>query len=466
MVGRSRRWFLGSAGAGAVVCAAGARARSAMTKQLTSRERVEQALVAIDAPAGEGARVFLAVHRESALASADRIDATRKRGATLLPLAGLPISIKDNFDEAGITTLAGSTVLKGAPPAARDATAVARLRAAGAVIIGRTNMTEFAYSGVGINPHYGTPRNTFDRPAARIPGGSSSGAAVSVADGMAWAAIGTDTGGSVRIPAALNGLVGFKPSAHRVPLEGVLPLSTTFDSVGPIARSVADCVLLDRVLAADDLELPALSLRGLRFAVPQTLTLDELSPAVANAFATALTRLSAAGATIIETPMAVFTRAAVVNPRGAISSAEAFKWHRHWLESGVDQYDPRVLARIRPGESISDSVYAGLLEARRQFVREVAAAAQGYDAMLMPTTPETAPTIAEVIASDESYFRLNSRMLRNPGLVNVFDGCALSIPCQVPGTAPVGFMIAGLRDQDARILAIGQAAEALLRQGS
>ena len=278
MVGRSRRWFLGSAGAGAVVCAAGARARSLMTKQLTSRERVEQALVAIDAPAGEGTRVFLAVHRESALASADRIDATRKRGATLLPLAGLPISIKDNFDEAGITTLAGSTVLKGAPPAARDATAVARLRAAGAVIIGRTNMTEFAYSGVGINPHYGTPRNTFDRPAARIPGGSSSGAAVSVADGMAWAAIGTDTGGSVRIPAALNGLVGFKPSAHRVPLEGVLPLSTTFDSVGPIARSVADCVLLDRVLAADDLELPALSLRGLRFAVPQTLTLDELSP--------------------------------------------------------------------------------------------------------------------------------------------------------------------------------------------
>lgn len=466
MVGRSRRWFLGSAGAGVVASAARARAGSLMTKQLTSRERVEQALATIDAPAGEGARVFLTVHRESALASADRIDATRKRGATLLPLAGLPVSIKDNFDEAGITTLAGSTVLKGAPPAARDATAVARLRAAGAVIIGRTNMTEFAYSGVGINPHYGTPRNTFDRPAARIPGGSSSGAAVSVADGMAWAAIGTDTGGSVRIPAALNGLVGFKPSAHRVPLEGVLPLSTTFDSVGPIARSVPDCVLLDRVLAADDLELPVLSLRGLRLAVPQTITLDELSPAVANAFAAALTRLSTAGATITETSMAVFTRAAVVNPRGAISSAEAFKWHRRWLESGVDQYDPRVLARIRPGESISDSVYAGLLEGRRQFVREVEAAAQGYDAMLMPTTPETAPTIAEVIASDESYFRMNSRMLRNPGLVNVFDGCALSIPCHAPGTAPVGFMIAGLRDHDARILAIGQAAEAILRRES
>jgi Asp-tRNA(Asn)/Glu-tRNA(Gln) amidotransferase A subunit family amidase len=466
MVGRSRRWFLGSAGAGAVACAASARARSLMTKQLTSRARVERALAAIDAPDGEGARVFLAVHRESALAAADRIDAAHERGATLSPIAGLPISIKDNFDEAGVTTLAGSTVLKGAPPAARDATAVARLRAAGAVIIGRTNMTEFAYSGVGINPHYGTPRNTFDRAAARIPGGSSSGAAVSVADGMAWAAIGTDTGGSVRIPAALNGLVGFKPSAHRVPLDGVLPLSATLDSAGPIARSVGDCVWLDRVLAADGLELPALSLRGLRLAVPRTISLDDLSSTVANAFAAALARLSAAGASITETPMAVFARAAEVNPRGGISSAEAFKWHRAWLESGVDRYDPRVLARIRPGESISDSVYAGLLEGRRQFVREVEAAAQGYDALLMPTTPDTAPTIAEVTASDESYFRLNSRMLRNPGLVNLFDGCALSIPCHEPGTAPVGFMIAGLRDHDARILAIGQAAEALLRQGS
>jgi aspartyl-tRNA(Asn)/glutamyl-tRNA(Gln) amidotransferase subunit A len=466
MVRRSRRWFLGNAGAGAVACAGFPRGSFSMTQPLTSREHVERALAAIDAPDGEGERTFLAVHREAALATADRIDAGRKRGAALPSLAGLPVSIKDNFDEAGITTLAGSTVLKGAPPAARDSTAVARLRAAGAVIIGRTNMTEFAYSGLGINPHYGTPRNTFDRAAARIPGGSSSGAAISVADGMAWAAIGTDTGGSVRIPAALNGLVGFKPSAHRVPLDGVLPLSTTFDSVGPIARSVADCVRVDRVLAADHLELPALSLRGLRLAVPQTIALDELSPAVANTFAAALARLSAAGATLVDTPMAVFTRAAAVNPRGAISSAEAFKWHRSWLESGADRYDPRVLARIRPGESISDSAYAGLLEGRRQFVREVEAAAQGYDALLMPTTPETAPTIAEVIATDESYFRLNSRMLRNPGLVNVFDGCALSIPCHAPGSAPVGFMIAGLRDDDARILAIGQAAEAILRQGS
>jgi aspartyl-tRNA(Asn)/glutamyl-tRNA(Gln) amidotransferase subunit A len=221
-----------------------------MTGRLTSRELVERALAAIEDPRGEGTRTFLRVHRDAALSTADRIDADSRMGARPLPLAGMPISIKDNFDEAGVVTLAGSTVLKGAPAAARDSIVAERLRAAGAILIGRTNMTEFAYSGLGINPHYGTPRNAFERASARIPGGSSSGAAVSVTDGMAVAAIGTDTGGSVRIPAALNGLVGFKPTARRVPLDGVLPLSLTLDSAGPIARTVTECVRLDRVLSA------------------------------------------------------------------------------------------------------------------------------------------------------------------------------------------------------------------------
>jgi aspartyl-tRNA(Asn)/glutamyl-tRNA(Gln) amidotransferase subunit A len=431
-------------------------------RKVTSRELVEKSLAAIEAPNGEGARAFIHVHRSAALEVADRIDGERKKGTSLPPLSGIPISIKDNFDEAGVVTLAGSKVLAAAPAAARDATAVARLRAAGAVLIGRTNMTEFAYSGLGINPHYGTPRNAYERAAARIPGGSSSGAAISVCDDMAAAAIGTDTGGSTRIPAALNGLVGFKPTARRIPLDGVVPLSLTLDSAGPIAHTVEDCALLDQVLSASVAELPTLTLRGMRLAVPQTVVLDDLSPRVAAAFSAACTKLSAAGAAIIELPLSEFARAAEVNPRGAISSAEAYWWHRAWIRKAADQYDPRVIARIRPGEAISAADYIELLQQRRRFVADVESALRGFDAVLMPTTPDTAPTIAEVTASDESYFRFNGRMLRNPSLVNLFDGCALSIPCHRPGDAPVGLMFAGTQGQDAHVLALGLAIEKLL----
>ncbi len=427
---------------------------------LTSRQLVEQSLAAINDPEGEGARTFLVVHEQEALAAADRIDAQRRGGANLPALAGIPISIKDLFDEAGVVTLGGSKVLAGTPQATRDSTVVERLRNAGAVIIGRTNLTEFAFSGLGINPHCGTPKNAFDRNAGRIPGGSSSGAAISVADGMAAAAIGTDTGGSIRIPAALNGLAGFKPTARRVPRDGVLPLSFTLDSVGPIARTVADCALLDRVLAAETGDVPAAAdLRGLRFAVPRTVFQDDLSPAVAGAFTAALGRLSAAGAVIVELPMAEFAQAAVVSPRGALTSAEAYSWHRRWMTERADQYDPRVISRIRPGEAISPASYAELLESRERFVRSINAAAEGFDAMLMPATPDTAPTIAEAGNDDASYFRFNGRMLRNPGIVNLFDGCALSVPCHDPGSAPVGLMIAGTQNTDAKILAIGLAVE-------
>ena len=431
-------------------------------RALTSRQLVEQALARIEDAKGEGARTFIQVHRDAALATADRIDGERKRGASLPPLAGIPISIKDNFDEAGVVTRAGSMVLKNAQPAARDATAVARLRAAGAVLIGRTNMTEFAYSGLGINPHYGTPRNAYDRAAARIPGGSSSGAAISVCDRMAVAAIGTDTGGSTRIPAALNGLVGFKPTARRVPLDGVLPLSLTLDSAGPIASNVADCALLDQVMSAAPVaELPAIKLPGMRLAVPQTVVLDELSPKVAAAFSATCSKLSAAGAVIVELPLREFARAAEVNPRGVISSTEAYWWHRSWITKAADHYDPRVVARIRPGEATSAAEYIELLQQRRRFVADVEAAVRGFDALLMPTTPDTAPTIAEVVASDESYFRFNGRMLRNPALVNLFDGCAVSIPCHRPGDAPVGLMLAGVNGQDSHVLSVGLAIETL-----
>ncbi len=429
-------------------------------QKITSRQLVEQSLAAIKNPQGEGARAFLLVHDNEALAAADRVDAQRRSGSKLPALAGIPISIKDLFDEADVVTLGGSKLLVGTPPATRDSTVVERLRKAGAVIVGRTNLVEFAYSGLGINPHYGTPKNAFDRTTGRIPGGSSSGAAISVADGMVAGAIGTDTGGSIRIPAALNGLVGFKPTARRVPLDGVLPLSFSLDSTGPIAKTVADCALLDQVLAAETDGVPAFAhLRGLRFAVPGTIFQDELSLAVANAFTAALRRLSVAGATIIELPMAEFAQAAAMNPPGALASAEAFSWHRQWMKDGVGKYDPRVLVRIRRGETITGADYIELLQLRERFVHTINAAASSYDAMLMPTTPDTAPTIAEASKDDESYFRLNGRMIRNPAIVNLFDGCALSVPCHDPGGAPVGMMIAGTQNTDRKILAIGLAVE-------
>ena len=435
------------------------------SRKITSRQLVEQSVAAIKDPQGEGARTFLLVHEKEALAAADRADAARRGGAKLPVLAGIPISIKDLFDEGSVTTLAGSKVLVGTPPATRDCPVVERLRNAGAIIIGRTNLVEFALSGLGINPHYGTPKNVFDRAAGRIPGGSSSGAAISVTDGMAAGAIGTDTGGSIRIPAALNGLVGFKPTARRVPLEGVFPLSFTLDSAGPIAKSVADCALLDKVLAAEAGPVPQPArLSGLRCAVPKTVFQADLSADVAASFAKALSRLSEAGARIVELPMAEFAQAAAVNPRGTLTLTEAYAWHRQYMKDGADQYDPRVISRIRVGEKVLAADYLDLIRLRGQFVRTINAAASEYDAMLMPTTPETAPTIAEASKDDESYTRLNLRMLRNPSVVNLFDGCALSVPCHEPGSAPVGLMIAGVQNTDRKILAIGLAAQDVVYQ--
>lgn len=438
--------------------------RRLATGSLSSSQLVEEALAAIQSPAGEGARTFIQVHAASARSTAARLDAERKSGrAAASPIAGIPVSLKDLFDEAGITTLGGSTVLVGQPPAQRDAIVVERLRRAGAIVIGRTNTVEFAYTGLDINPHYGTPKNAYDRATGRIPGGSTSGGAISVTDGMAAGAIGTDTGGSLRIPAALNGLVGFKPTQRRIPLDGVMPLSTSFDSAGPMAWTVEDCALLDAVLAG---ELPrplrALSLRGLRFAVPKTYFQDDLSPPVATAFAAALAKLSAAGATVTELPMTEFAKAPTINPRGMITASEAYAWHREFIKTGAAKYDPRVLARIKTGETITAPDYLQLQSLRRQFIRSINTAAAGYDAMLMPTTPDIAPPIAEVLKDDDTYYRINGRMLRNPSVVNLFDGCALSVPCHETGAAPVGLMVAGIGNTDHRLLAVGAAVEAVM----
>jgi aspartyl-tRNA(Asn)/glutamyl-tRNA(Gln) amidotransferase subunit A len=438
--------------------------RSALDEgRTTSLKMTDAALARIAEPAGEGVRAFTRVYSGQARAAAQASDLMRGAGLTRSAIDGLPISIKDLFDVAGETTLAGSVALRGAPVASEHAVVVRRLLAAGAVIVGRTNMTEFAYSGLGLNPHYGTPLNPWDRATGRIPGGSSSGAAVSVTDNMAVAAIGTDTGGSVRIPAALCGLTGFKPTARRVPLTGALPLATRLDSIGPLAASVACCAQLDAILAGDDAPLPAPArLRGMRLALPTTIVQDDMDAHVAAAFAAAVSRLSAAGALVEELAVPEFAELASINATGGLSAAEAWTWHRELIQRAGDSYDPRVLSRIRRGATMSAADLLELLQARQRWVAAMEQRIAGFDALLMPTVPLVAPTLAE-LAHDGVYYRTNALILRNPTFINFLDGCALSLPCQASGEAPVGLMLAAAGGRDREVLALGMAVEACLR---
>ncbi|NMG65228.1 amidase [Azoarcus indigens] len=413
--------------------------------------------------AGEGARVFTRIDAERAMAAASASDTLRAAGIVRSPLEGLPVSVKDLFDIAGQPTTAGSVLLKDAPPAARNAVVIDRLIAAGAVIVGRTNMTEFAYSGLGLNPHYGTPRNPWDRATGRIPGGSSSGAAVSVSDGMAVAAVGSDTGGSVRIPSALCGLTGFKPTARRVSMEGVLPLSTALDSIGPLAASVRCCAIMDAVLAGEPVDIPAAAeLADASFAVPTDVALNDMDETVATAFEIALARLQAEGARVRRIALPEFSQLAQLHARGTFTAAEAWAWHRGYLENRGAEYDPRVGSRIAVGAKMSAADLLDLMAARRRWIAAVEARIAGFDALLMPTVPRIAPEIDLLVRDEQAYFAANGLMLRNPTLINFLDGCALSVPCHDTGNAPVGLMIAAAGGSDRRVLALGQAIESVL----
>jgi aspartyl-tRNA(Asn)/glutamyl-tRNA(Gln) amidotransferase subunit A len=426
----------------------------------TSRALVEAALARIADPAGEGKRAFVKVYDAAARAAADAQDGLRAVGYVASPLAGIPVSIKDLFDVAGERTLAGSLALDDAPPAIADAPIVARLKAAGAVIIGRTNMTEFAFSGVGINPHYGTPANPHDR--SLIPGGSSAGAPISVAHGMAGVAIGTDTGGSVRIPAALCGLVGFKPTQYRVPREGATPLSTTLDSIGPIGVSVACCALTDAVMAGEPPVVPAaVPPDGLRLGVPKRVMLDDLEPPVAVAFERAVAALARGGARITELPLDMLGDYGRINVKGGLPVAEAFAWHEKLIKRRGETYDPRIRTRIERGREMAAAEYIRLVNDRADFIRRFDAETEGFDALVMPTVPMTAPPIAG-FARDEDYTRLNLKLVRNTAIINFLDRCALTLPIETPGAAPVGLMVVGRHGEDCRLLAIGIGVETVL----
>ena len=426
----------------------------------TSRELVEQALSRIADEAGEGARAFVRVSAETARKEADHADELRRAGVVRSPVDGLPVSLKDLFDVAGEVTRAGSKIMANVPRKA-DAPAIARLRAAGAVFIGRTNMVEFAFGGVGLNPHYGTPRNPWDRRAGRVPGGSSSGAAVAQADGMCAMALGSDTGGSVRIPAALCGLAGFKPTARRVPLEGAFPLSFTLDSIGPLANSIGCCAAYDAVLSGQPALPLAFAAKGLRLLVPRSSLMAELDAAVERAFAAALERLRKAGALVEERPAPVFDRRGEYFNRGGFAAAEAYHVHRAHL-ARLGECDPRVSARIVLGKDFPAPDYVALQELRAGAIREFEALAAPFDAVVMPTVACVAPTIAEANANDDDYARWNLRILRNPAFINFVDGCAATVPCHEPGTAPVGFALCGPAMSDRRILAVAAAVESAL----
>ncbi|RYF75978.1 MAG: amidase [Comamonadaceae bacterium] len=432
-------------------------ARAAMRDgAITAREQIERCIAIAQAPACHEA--FIRTSFDSAWRDAVAADPSSLLG-------GLAFSVKDLFDVAGEPTAAGSVVLAHAPPAPADAVAVARLRAAGGAMLGRTNMTEFAFSGVGINPHHGTPRNVSDSAVPRVPGGSSSGAAVSVATGAAFVGLGSDTGGSIRIPAALNGIVGFKSTARLVPAAGALPLSTTLDTIAAMTRSVRDAILVHEILAARQVKRGLARLDGTKLAVVTNLFHDGMDPIVTAAFRRALLALRGAGAHVEEIELPCLDELSRINATGGFSAAESYAWHRLLLERSGAGYDPRVAARILRGAAMKAHEYIDLMQARRSWIAGMEADLSPFHAVLSPTVPIVAPTIASVAPGeerDEEFFRVNALLLRNPSVVNMLDGCAVSLPCHASGSLPCGLMIWHAALHDDAVLNIAELAEAAL----
>jgi aspartyl-tRNA(Asn)/glutamyl-tRNA(Gln) amidotransferase subunit A len=429
-------------------------------KTISARERLEAALGRIDDPKGEGARACLTVYREQAKAAAEAADARGNAGISLGPLDGTIVSIKDLFDVAGEATRVGSKVFaEEAKPAVADAPVVRRLRAGGAIIVAKTNMSEFAYSGIGANPHFGTPGNPADR--KRVPGGSSSGAAVAAADGMCEIAIGTDTGGSCRIPGALCGIVGYKPSRQRIPTEGAFPLSYSIDSIGPIARSVEACAKADAVMATENFEpLNPVHLTGLRVGVVQGAPLENLDETVAKRFPDAIARLRQAGAQIFEEKLSLLGDMAQVNSKGGVQPAEAFTVHRDLLSRRADAIDPNIRVRLERARNISAADYIDMVRERARLIRAMDARLADLDVLAMPTTPIVAPTMAEVAVADD-FARKNAMLLRNTVIINFFDLCAISLPMPREGDLPTGLMLVARNGNDHRLFGIAAAIERL-----
>jgi aspartyl-tRNA(Asn)/glutamyl-tRNA(Gln) amidotransferase subunit A len=426
-----------------------------------SRDRLEAALARINDPKGEGSRAFRKLYVEEARAAADAADQRAKYGHPLGPLDGRIVSIKDLFDVAGEPTMGGAKVYENAPPAEADAPIVQRLRAAGAVIVGKTNMTEFAFSGIGMNPHYGTPGNPADR--KRVPGGSSSGAAVALADGMCEISIGSDTGGSVRVPAAFCGVTGFKPTQCRIPRTGAMALSLTLDSVGPLTKTIADAAETDAILAGETpAKLVPRQPSSLRLAIARGRLLGGLDQAVEGAFDRAVALLNRAGARIVEIDIEpLLDYLDRVHAIGSITAVEAAYVHRDVLANRAKEIDRRVVRRIEAGCNVSGADYVRMIELRRAAVDQAAQQFAPYDAIILPTTALAAPLVDDLARDDELFARVNLQVLRNTTVFNLLDCCGLSLPIPDAGPLPIGFMMMGTRGSDANVLAAGAAVEGL-----
>lgn len=436
----------------------------------TARRLVEEALERIEDPAGEGGKAFLSVAAERARATADGVDSIRRGGGSVPRFAGLPFAVKDLCDIEGEVTTAGSIVLADRPPATANAPALARITNAGFVVMGRTNMTEFAFSGLGLNAHFPAPAAPWDRHDRHIPGGSSSGTAVAVADGMAAAGLGTDTGGSCRIPASFCGIVGYKPTARRVPLDGIIPLSPSLDSVGPIARTVECCAILDHLLGGGDGGgVPiAREARAIRLAVLTDFVLDGVDRTTSEAFEAALAQLSAAGIAVVEVGFPELYELPTINAKGGLATAEAFHWHRGLLADRGDDYDQRVRTRIEAGVHLTAVDYLDVLAARRRINATAAKRLAGFDAWVLPSVAIVAPTFASFDnpphgqTKDEYYRATNLLCLRNTAVGNFLDACAISLPATAADEAPVGLMLMAPPMADDALFSIALTVERLL----
>ena len=418
---------------------------------------VDLATYFLDAIEGHalGPRIYARLTRERAMAEAEAASARAKAGQRLSPLDGVPISWKDLFDTAGDGTEAGSKLLQGRVPG-RDAVVLENATALGLVCLGKTHMSELAFSGLGYNPSTATPPNVNN--ANAVPGGSSSGAAASVAFGLAPAAIGSDTGGSVRVPAAWNDLVGLKTTHGRLSLEGVVPLCLRFDTIGPLCRMVEDAaLLLGAMEGKPGPDLVGADLRGVRFGVLQTVAMEGLRPEPAAAFADAVARLKEAGATIED--FEVREVADALEFGGKLYTAEAYGLWRDVIESAPEKMFAEILARFRLGKDVSGPDYVALW-ARLEGCRAAydLAAAQ-YDAVLVPTAANIPPDLGRLNNDSEYYVTENLLTLRNTRIGNLMGLCGLTVPTGAPGC---GIQLMGAPGLDGRILRLGAAAERAL----
>ncbi len=436
-------------------------ARAYRDTQLTVLQATEAYLEAIANTPNAVTSIYRVITKERALHQAKRADAEFAQGMDRGLLQGIPIALKDLLDSKGDVTAAGSKVYSQHAPAEQDCPLVARLDAAGAVFLGKTNMTEFAFSGLGLNPHFGTAESAVM--AGAIPGGSSSGSGVAVGMELACAAIGSDTGGSVRIPSCYNALVGLKTSDGLIPKEGVTPLSTTLDTIGPMTRTVEDSAILFSVM--NDIAYSPIQSKGIsgkRFLVPTTVVLDDLDAEVEAAFNKACEQLEALGATIDRVAMPELQEVNdLYGEFGSFATHESYAIYKDVIKKGDalnPEVDHRVSARIVQFEGSSSADYINLHLARKDIMQRFWKKVEGYEAVLCPTMALLPPQIAD-LEDDDAYFKANGMCLRNTALFNFMSGPSLSVP--LGDKQPIALMISTPHGQEAKALAIGTVVEKL-----